>query len=291
MTKISLLARSKVNLFLHVTGRRDDGYHLLESLVAFSESGDRLDVSAGDFLSLSVEGPFAATLEAGESNLVLSAALLLQDWARASGQAVSGAALVLEKNLPVASGIGGGSADAAAALNALVSHWRLDISDEALHEIALELGADVPVCLASKSRMMRGIGEVLDEAPSLPPAWLVLANPMREVSTAQVFSALDLVERPHALTLPAEFSSAGELGTWLASETRNDLEAPARALEPAIDSVLGALGRCDGAHIARMSGSGATCFALFETQSKADAARDDLLAEYPEWWVAAAALV
>ena len=291
MTSVSLLARPKVNLFLHVIGRRDDGYHLLESLVSFGETGDRLSVSAGDFLSLSVEGPFAQTLEAGEGNLVLSAAVALQDWARDAGQDVSGVELVLEKNLPVAAGIGGGSADAAAALKALVSLWKLDISEDELLDIGLELGADVPVCIAGRSRMMRGIGEVLGDAPKLPAAWLVLLNPMRAVSTAQVFSALDLTEPTRALEMPQEFTSAADLGAWLAAETRNDLEAPARAMEPSIDAALGALGQCDGAHIARMSGSGATCFALFDGERQANAAQEALQVDHPEWWIEAAALV
>jgi len=291
MTSIALQACPKVNLFLHVTGRRDDGYHTLESLVSFAKMGDRLDARAGGLLSLSVEGPFAAVLEGGEGNLVLNAALALQDWARNAGQTVTGAEMVLEKNLPVASGIGGGSADAAAALNALVSLWSLDISENVLRDLALELGADVPVCLASGSRMMRGIGEVLDDAPSLPPAWLVLANPLREVSTGQVFSALDLTDPSQAVAMPKSFTSAAELGSWLAAETRNDLEPPARAMEPAIDAVINALERREGAHIARMSGSGATCFALFDGAAQANAARDALQAEFPEWWVEAAALV
>ena len=287
----SWLARPKVNLFLHVTARRDDGYHMLESLVSFVDSGDRLDVSAGEFLSLSVDGPFAGALEQGQGNLVLSAALALQDWAREAGHAVAGAELVLEKNLPIASGIGGGSADAAAALNALVSLWGLEISKDELLGIALELGADVPVCVESRSRIMRGIGEVLMDAPRMPPSWMVLANPMREVSTAQVFSALDLTEPSSAIEMPDGLASAAELGAWLGAKTRNDLEAPARAIEPAIDTVLSALDQCDGAHIARMSGSGATCFALFGSEAEANAAKDALQSEYPEWWVEAAALV
>ena len=290
MSKNSFLARAKVNLFLHVTGRRDDGYHLLESLVSFAETGDRLDVAAGEFLSLGVEGPFAEALVGGGGNLVLDAALALQDWARESGQTVAGAEMVLEKNLPVASGIGGGSADAAAALDALVSLWELDVPQDALLYIALELGADVPVCVAGRSRIMRGIGEVLDPAPQLPPAWLVLANPMRGVSTAQVFSALDLSEASPRLPMPDGFASAEALGRWLTAETRNDLEAPARAIEPAIDTVVAALEQCDGAHIARMSGSGATCFALFSGEAEASAAQTALQIEHPEWWVEASAL-
>jgi len=291
MTDISMLARPKVNLFLHVLGRRSDGYHTLESLVSFAESGDRLDASAGDLLSLSVEGPFAETLAAGQSNLVLSAAQSLQDWARRAEHSVAGANLLLEKNLPVAAGIGGGSADAAATLNALASLWKLDIPRDDLHGIALDLGADVPVCLESRTQMMRGIGEVLQAAPALPPAWLVMVNPMRAVSTAQVFAALDLADQPDAVSMPDKFQSAADLGAWLSAETRNDLEAPARVLEPAIDTVLEALSTCDGAHLSRMSGSGATCFGLFDGQSAAEAARDKVHSESPGWWAEATALV
>ena len=290
MNTLTRLARPKINLFLHVTGKRDDGYHLLESLVVFAESGDRVTAAPGKLLSLELSGPFGKALEGGSSNLVLRAAETLREWARGAGQSVPGAALSLEKNVPVASGIGGGSADAAAALNALCAMWELDIPRSALRELALEVGADVPVCLESRTQMMRGIGEVLDDGPVMPPAWVVLVNPMCEVSTARVFAALDLSDPSAARAIPKGFESAAALGEWLAAETKNDLEAPALMLAPEIGVVLDAIAACADVRLARMSGSGATCFGLFERQADGEAAEARLRAANPGWWVEAAAL-
>jgi len=291
MTAVSVAAQPKINLFLHVTGRRDDGYHLLESLVCFAEAGDRITATPADALSLDIRGPFAATLDSGAGNLVMRAALALQEWAWKADVDASGAALTLEKNLPVASGIGGGSADAAAALNALCALWRLEIPPEDLAALAVALGADVPVCLSSETRMMRGIGDILNDGPSLPPCSIVLVNPMREVSTAAVFSALDLTSRPSPPALPDGFETAEALGDWLKAETRNDLESPARALAPEIDTVMGTLADCDGVRIARMSGSGATCFALFDGEAAAEQAAAEIAARNGAWWVQAAPLI
>lgn len=285
MSGISLPARPKINLFLHVTGRRADGYHLLESLVCFAEMGDRIAVASANDFSLEIDGPFSAGLEIGEGNLVMRAASTLQVWAQGSGYDVRGAAITLQKNLPVASGIGGGSADAAAALNALARLWDLQVPEAELEELALKLGADVPVCLQSRTQMMRGIGEELENSPALPPAWILLTNPMVEVSTAKVFSALDLIELPQAPIAPPKFETAQELGTWLNSETRNDLEIPALSHAPEIATVLDKLVDSEGAHIARMSGSGATCFALFDQFETANAAAESLAATHPNWWV------
>lgn len=290
MKTFSALARAKINLFLHVLDRRADGYHTLDSLVAFAETGDRVSAEPSTMLSLSMEGPFAISLDSGGDNLVLRAALALQDWAVAAGQDAPGAALHLDKRLPLASGIGGGSADAAAALEVLRQLWGLSIGTDELARVALSLGADVPVCIESRTRMMRGIGEVLEEAPALPPAWLLLVNPMRQVSTAAVFSALDLSARPAPPAMPDGFATAADLGAWLGAETRNDLEAPARRIAPEIDAVLGALGACDGVRLARMSGSGATCFALFDERAAALAAQDRLQPLHRDWWIEAAAL-
>ncbi len=291
MTALSVAARPKINLYLHGTGRREDGYHLLDSLVCFAGAGDRITATPDAGLSLTINGPFGAGLDAGGGNLVMRAATALQGWALEAGYDASGAALVLEKNLPVASGIGGGSADAAAALNALCGLWRVDIPRAELAVLALTLGADVPVCLDSRSRIMRGIGEVLDEAPAMPPAWTVLVNPMREVSTAAVFGALDMSAPSAPPALPPGFETAADLGAWLSSATRNDLEGPARVLAPEIDTVLRTLGGCAGAHIARMSGSGATCFALFDDQAGAEKAAHHLSAMNGAWWVQAAPLI
>lgn len=290
MNTVAHQARPKINLFLHVTGRRSDGYHLLESLVCFAKSGDQVSAGAADDLSLRIEGPFAAALAADDGNLVLCAARALQNWARHGGYDAPGAALLLEKRLPIASGIGGGSADAAAALNALTSVWKLPIARADLEKLAVDLGADVPVCLNSETTVMRGIGEILETGPKMPPAWIVLANPMREVSTAAVFSALDPSARPMPATMPSAFDDAASLAAWLAAETRNDLEGPARALVPEIDRVLAALSGAKGAHIARMSGSGATCFALFDGEAGASAAAAHIASAHPDWWIEAAAI-
>lgn len=288
MTAVSVPARPKINLFLHVTGKQADGYHTLESLAVFAETGDRVRAESCEGLSLSIDGPFASTLDAGEDNLVLRAARALQDWMAARGQSAPGAALHLIKHLPIASGIGGGSADAAAALNALVQLWALEIDHGALADLALGLGADVPVCLESRPRIMRGIGDKLADAPVMPPAWMVLANPGRQVSTPVVFAKLDAV-RSAPVTLPDRFTDAAALANWLSHETRNDLELSARALVPEIRDVLAAL-NARAPLLARMSGSGATCFGLFGDRDAALAAKVNLRDTRPDWWIEVAAV-
>jgi 4-diphosphocytidyl-2-C-methyl-D-erythritol kinase len=267
------LAPAKVNLALHVTGRRADGYHLLDSLVVFPRVGDRLRAAASRELTLAVEGPFAAGLDV-EDNLVLRAARLL-----GPGR---GAALSLDKRLPVASGIGGGSADAAAALRLLAPLWGLALPPPAA---LLGLGADVPVCLAGVACRMRGIGEELEPVP-LPPFWLVLANPGVPVATGAAFAALAGRFGP-PLPAPPRFADAAALAGWLA-EQRNDLEEPAGALAPAIAETLAALAAQPGCLLARMSGSGATCFGLFAERRHADSAAVRLGSARPRWWVVAA---
>jgi len=263
------LAPAKVNLFLHVTGRRADGYHLLDSLAVFAGVGDVLrgEVAAG--LNLEVQGPFAAGLSGEPDNLVLRAARAL------SGR---GARLVLEKNLPVASGIGGGSADAAAALRLLCRLWQLAPPD--LPGIALALGADVPVCLVRRPSRMGGVGELLDAAPRLPRCGLVLVNPGVAVATVDVFRA-----RHGDWSAPAELPRAWPDVAAMASDLRdlrNDLEPPAIALRPVIGEVIGALAAVPGCRLARMSGSGATCFGLFDDPVLASEAAMRL--RRPRWW-------
>jgi 4-diphosphocytidyl-2-C-methyl-D-erythritol kinase len=267
------LAPAKVNLALHVTGRRGDGYHLLDSLVVFPSVGDRLRAAPSPELTLAVEGPFAGCLDA-DDNLVLRAARLL-----GPGR---GAALTLDKRLPVASGIGGGSADAAAALRLLARLWGLPLPPAA---VLLGLGADLPVCLAGIARRMRGIGEEL--APvALPPFWLVLANPGVPLATAAVFAAL--AGRFGApLAAPPAFLDVGALARWLA-EQRNDLEPSAAGLAPMVTETLAALAAQSGCLLARMSGSGATCFGLFAAAGPAATAAAALARARPAWWVAAA---
>jgi 4-diphosphocytidyl-2-C-methyl-D-erythritol kinase len=262
-----------VNLALHVLGRRGDGYHLLDSLVAFAGVGDVLHAAPADSLTLAVTGPFAPALRVEPDNLVLRAARAL---AKVAGVAPR-AALVLEKHLPVAAGIGGGSADAAAALRLLARLWQVPPADA---ELALSLGADVPVCLAGRPAHMSGVGEVLAPAPRLPPCGLLLVNPGVAVATPAVFRArTGAFSAP--LALPEGWADAAAMAADLA-RLSNDLEPPAVALEPAIGEVLGALRALPGALLARMSGSGATCFALFASAGEARAAAGRIAR--PGWW-------
>lgn len=275
-------APAKINLALHVTGRRGDGYHLLDSIVVFSDTGDRLRATATALpgLALTTSGRFGADIPAGADNLVLRAAALLH------GGAGRGARIELEKHLPPASGIGGGSADAAATLQLLAGLWQVPLPPA---QAVAGLGADVPVCLAGRPARMRGIGEALTPLPALPPAWLLLVNPGVAVPTGAVFAALpDARNAPLPATLP-EFADAAALAGFLRSQ-RNDLEAPARGLHPEIGAALTLLGRLPGCLLARMSGSGATCFGLFADAGSAAAAAATIGAERPGWWITPAAI-
>ena len=273
-------APAKINLTLHVTGRRADGYHLLDSFVAFAGVGDTLTVEAADQLSLRVDGPMAAGLGAGDDNLVLRAARLL-DPDRA-------AALRLTKRLPVASGIGGGSADAAATLRALARLWSLPLPDKTR---VLSLGADVPVCLDGRPARMRGVGDVVEPlAAALPAAWLVLVNPGVAVSTPAVFAALDRRDNPPMPERLPDWPDAASLAAFLADQ-RNDMEAAAIGLQPVIEEVKTGLASQPGCLIARMSGSGATCFGLFADAARANAAATSLTQGHPGWWIAPAPLL
>jgi 4-diphosphocytidyl-2-C-methyl-D-erythritol kinase len=287
------LARAKLNYALHVTGRRADGYHLIDSLAVFPAIGDRVGLNpGGSSPGLTISGRFAADLAppddaAGDGpadNLVSAAARRLAEHLGRDADA----ALELKKTLPVASGIGGGSADAAAALRLLRDLWAPDLDDEALAGLAADLGADVPMCLLSKPVRVEGIGEILTPLKRFPAHAVVLANPGTAVSTPDVFKALTKKDNPALPPLPEEgFGDLAALCAWL-KDTRNDLEHPARAIAPEVDDVLAALGGCAGARLARMSGSGATCFAIFESLTEAQAAEQALHAAHPSWWVAAA---
>ncbi len=263
-------AAAKVNLHLHVTGRRADGYRELDSLVVFADVGDRVSAAAGIGLSLALDGRFAGGL-AKADNLVL----------RAGPAGVpADAAMRLTKCLPVASGIGGGSADAAAALRVLCRLWSIDIAADALAALALGLGADVPVCLAARPALMRGVGERLGPVPRLPACGLLLVNPGVGVSTAAVFAACPPgVSAP--CELPAAWPDLEALAEWLTA-LGNDLQAPAITLCPVIGGVLAAIEGARGCRLARMSGSGATCFGLFATSREAAAAAKRLART--GWW-------
>jgi len=276
------LARAKINLWLNVVGRRADGYHLLDSLAAFTDLADRLEVAPSESLSLALEGPEAATIAGDADNLVLKAARLLAGRAGVAPRA----ALRLAKYIPVAAGLGGGSADAAAALHALVDLWRVAIPVEELFDIAASLGADVPMCLAGRPALASGVGAVLRPAPSLPPCAILLANPRTPLATPEVFAAH---RGPFSAAMPAP-AAWPDLPTFAAdlAARGNDLTAAAISLQPAIADVLEVLRRGDGARYAAMSGSGATCFALYGTVEAARAAAARLPAA---WWRHAGLLI
>ena len=267
-------APAKVNLTLHVTGRRADGYHLLDSLVVFADLADVVRVRPAAGSSLRVTGPMAAGVPTGPDNLVLKAAALM---------GVS-AAIELEKHLPTAGGIGGGSADAAATLRALA-----ELTGRALPADVLALGADVPVCMAGRPARMRGIGEIVTPVEGLPPLDAVLVNPGVAVSTPQVFSRLARRENPAMPDPLPHFADAQGLTDWLATQ-RNDLEPPARALAPEVEAALAALAAAPQCLLARMSGSGATCFGLFPCATAARNAAQALALARPGWWVQATRL-
>lgn len=262
-------APAKVNLCLHVTGQRADGYHLLDTLVGFCAVGDVLALRPGP-LSLTLKGPESTGLTADDDNLILRAARLMG----------AEAAITLDKRLPVAAGIGGGSADAAAAMRGLAA-----MTGTPLPDAPEQLGADLPMCLAATPLRAAGIGERLTPV-TLPPAHLVLANPRVPVSTPDVFRALECRKNPPLPDLPA-WPDTAALADWLRDQ-RNDLEAPARSIAPVIGEVLDALGATKGCLMARMSGSGATCFGLYASAAEAKAAAASLPAN---WWRAAGPLL
>lgn len=266
-------AFAKINLALHVRERLPDGYHRIETLFAFCNDGDALEAAPADDISLTIDGAFADGLSVGEDNLVIQAARQLQ----AASSPGAGAAMRLTKTLPVASGIGGGSADAAAALRLLVRLWEIPRNNPAIGEIASRLGADVPACLLSETCRGDGRGDRLAPLSSdnLQGCPILLVNPGFAVSTGSVFAGWDGLDRGSlALSEPLRCDPA-----W-----RNDLMDPAKSLVPAIGDVLAALEACPGAVFTRMSGSGATCFAVFDTAEKRDAAAAALNAEQAGWW-------
>jgi 4-diphosphocytidyl-2-C-methyl-D-erythritol kinase len=270
-------APAKVNLTLHVLGRRADGYHEIESLVGFADVGDALTFSSGGALALAVGGPTGPAAGDVADNLVLKAA-------RALAERVADLKLgrfSLSKRLPVAAGLGGGSSDAAAALRLLARANGIARDDPRLMQAAVATGADVPVCLDPRTRRMGGIGEILSDPLDLPRLPAILVNPGVAVSTRDVFAAL-----PPTAPAAQGGRPAGTLLDEIANG-RNDLEAPAIELEPAIAELLAVLGRLPGCRLARMSGSGATCFGLFESTRAATAAGRTLRVGYPGWWVRA----
>lgn len=267
-------APAKVNLWLNVVGRRADGYHLLDSLVAFTDLADEIEAAPSDRLSLIVDGPFGAALADDADNLVLKAARLLADRAGVAPRA----ALRLRKHIPVAAGLGGGSADAAAALHALIDLWRVALPVEELFDLAGRLGADVPMCLAGRAALVSGVGERLAPAPPLPPCALLLVNPGAALPTPEVFArrqgAFSPIRAPGAWTDSASFAAT-------LARHGNDLTEAAIALRPEIARTLAFLRASQGVLHAAMSGSGATCFALYDSLRLARRAAQRVP---PPWW-------
>ncbi len=278
-------AWAKVNLYLEITGRRADGYHELDSLIVFVGLADRLAFQRSEGLELHCAGPFADELPPADDNLVIKAARAL---AARAGIAPA-ARIELEKRIPTAAGVGGGSADAAAALEGLAAVWDLDPAPEDLKDIAVELGADVPVCLFGRPALVRGLGELVDRAPPLPGAWLVLVNPGRPLATKQVFQARTGPFSP----LVAWTAVSGHLEDFVEclAERTNDLEPAALDLLPEIGQVLARLDAAPGVLLSRMSGSGATCYGLFATAREARDAAAAIGTDQPAWWVTAAPML
>jgi 4-diphosphocytidyl-2-C-methyl-D-erythritol kinase len=275
-TRLSSRAPAKINLTLHILGRRADGYHELESLVAFAGVADFLHFDGDAPLSLVLSGPTAQEAGSGPDNLVLRAARHFAD--RVEGARLG--AFRLEKRLPVAAGIGGGSSDAAAALRLLARHNGIAPDDSRVMEAARATGADVPVCLDPRARMMRGIGERIGAPLDLPKLFAVLVNPRVPVETRMVFSALGLAPGTRFDGAPHPYDCDVAI-----RQGRNDLQPPARSRVAAVGDVLDALAMLPGARVARMSGSGGTCFALFDSCHAAAAAARGLREAHPDWWI------
>ncbi len=279
-------APAKVNLALHVTGRGEDGYHRLDSLVAFAGVGDQIAATPSRDLTLSVTGPFSAGVPTGDDNLVLRAARAL----RAARGVQKGAAIRLVKNLPHSAGLGGGSSDAAATLRLLAKLWEVEPLDAASPEV-LALGSDVPVCLrAPEPFRMRGRGEALDPVDALPSCGLVLVNPGVAVPTRDAFEKLERRDNPPLPDLPPGRLTPDAFAAWLRT-TRNDLQAPAEAIAPPVAEALAQLRKTPGVLFAVMSGSGATCVGLTRDSAVARTAARTLQIARPRWWVAPAPLL
>lgn len=282
---IRVEAPAKLNLYLHVTGRRADGYHELDSLVTFTGLADTLEIASADALSLAVSGPFAEALGTGENLATRAAAGLAERLGRRACVRIA-----LLKRIPVAAGLGGGSADAAAVLRGLARLWGLDAAYASdLLDVALGLGADVPVCVGARAAYMAGIGEALSAPPPLPPCGVLLVNPGIPVPTGAIFAAR---QGPFSVAQRLEESptDAAALARLLQAR-RNDLERPALAHAPEVGHVLTRLGAAPGCLLARMSGSGGTCFGLFADEAAATHAARGIAREKPNWWVQATHLV
>ncbi|NVK19735.1 MAG: 4-(cytidine 5'-diphospho)-2-C-methyl-D-erythritol kinase [Methylocystaceae bacterium] len=275
---ITCSAYAKVNLYLHVTNKRENGYHELDSLICFAQCGDILSFADSDEISLKIIGPMARFLDGEDDNLVLKAARGLQKLCNVT----KGATITLEKHLPVAAGIGGGSGDAAATLKGLCQLWNVFPDPKGLQELALSLGADVPICLKEHAAHVGGIGEVITPLAPLPDCWMVLVNPMVAVSTPAVFN-----KRTSAFHTPDPMIAEYSFDDFIdALKIRtNDLMAPALELAPEIQTVLNVLNQQTDAALCRMSGSGATCYAIFKEKQAAERAIKCIKTSHSDWWI------
>tara|TARA_R110002124_G_scaffold287365_1_gene474270 strand:- start:203080 stop:204003 length:924 start_codon:yes stop_codon:yes gene_type:complete len=288
---LSILAPAKINLFLHVTGRRDDGLHLLDSLVGFTDIGDEITIEPAQDFSFHITGPFARdfpeaekTALAESGNIVVKAAHAL---AQLSGQSLE-CKITLQKNLPLASGIGGGSSDAAACLWGLIKLWGLSAQAPFIDELLLSLGADIPVCFSCKTARMRGIGEAIAPLRKCPEVPILLVNPRQHCSTVDIFKGFELpaaepIERLGAFE-NIGFDDIYQLSAFLKT-VDNHLYKPALVQQPILAEILNALAETEDALIARMSGSGATCFALYADENAAQRAAEQIMVNHPQWWV------
>lgn len=285
MASLTETAFAKINLALHVTGQRSDGYHLLDTLVTFADSGDRLNFAEAETDGFSLSGPYADGLRSDPdpgANLVLKARDALRGWMRAEGYAAPPVQIHLEKNLPISSGIGGGSADAAAVLRGLCRLWAVAPPEDVLQALSVPLGADVPMCLVSKPLIARGIGEEITRI-ALPSLFMLLANPLVPVSTPQIFRLLTEKNNP---ALPAGLEDLTDATLDRLTPLRNDLQPLAEILEPVITRLLAEI-TGTGARVARMSGSGATCFGLYDSAAALEQARTALERHHPRWFLLA----
>lgn len=271
---LSEITRAKINLSLNITGKRADGYHTLHSLVAFCDVGDVVSVAPADILNVHITGEYGGILHTTD-NLILQAARLLQQYSGTT----QGASITLEKNLPVASGIGGGSGDAATTLSLLNKYWQCHLPLSTLQQLGLQLGADIPVCLHNQACIMSGIGEKITALTSFPTLYAVLVNPLKTIATRTVFSALKA----------SAFQPAPEISTPLSIENiaslTNDLQPIASQYCPDIATILQSFSNTEHLVCARMSGSGATCFGLYRTQEQAKAAQKQLDIVLPNHWI------
>ncbi len=278
-TLVSTFAPAKINLYLHVTGRRDDGYHELDSLVVFADVGDRVQAKPAKKTTFEISGPYADALNQCDGNLVLSA---FEAFSSQVGSTAN-VALKLEKNLPVASGIGGGSTDAGAAIKTLMKLWNVHPDEQNLIALALDLGADVPVCLAGRPTYMAGVGEILDPVENLPTLPAVLVNPDICVLTSAVFKGFSMaISEPGRIEdMPGDIAGLASILT----ERHNDLSASAIDIAPEIANILLELEATPGCLLARMSGSGPTCFGLYREETNARVAAMTIKDNKPQWWV------